>query len=81
VHLTLPATISTPAAQELVAELSPLGISRFVLTHLDATSHIGGAVELAIRNSKPFSLTSTGTTMPEGLAPADPLAIASLVLP
>jgi flagellar biosynthesis GTPase FlhF len=81
VHLTLPATISTPAAQELVAELGPLGISRFVLTHLDATSHIGGAVELAIRNAKPFSFTGQGTGMPEGLAPADPHAIASLILP
>jgi flagellar biosynthesis protein FlhF len=81
VHLTLPATISTPAAQELVAELGPLGISRFVLTHLDATSHIGGAVELAIRNSKPFSFTGQGTGMPDGLAPADPYAIASLILP
>jgi flagellar biosynthesis GTPase FlhF len=81
VHLTMPATISTPAAQELVAELGPLGISRFVLTHLDATSHIGGAVELAIRNSKPFSFTGQGTSMPEGLVPADPHAIASLILP
>jgi flagellar biosynthesis protein FlhF len=81
VHLTLPAAISTPAAQELVAELEPVGVSRFVLTHLDATSHIGGAVELAIRNAKPFSFTSRGTSMPEGLEPADPYAIASLVLP
>jgi flagellar biosynthesis protein FlhF len=81
VHLTLPATISTPAAQELAAELGPLGISRFVLTHLDVTSHIGGAVELAILNSKPFSFTGQGTTMPEGLAAADPHAIASLILP
>ncbi|MFL5911084.1 MAG: hypothetical protein ACJ768_11000 [Gaiellaceae bacterium] len=81
VHLTLPAATSTPAAQELVAELGPLGVSRFVLTHLDATSHIGGAVELAIRNSKPFSFTSEGTTMPEGLVPADPHAIAALILP
>ncbi|MFL5883918.1 MAG: hypothetical protein ACJ77M_02510 [Thermoleophilaceae bacterium] len=81
VHLALPATISTPAAQELVAELSPLGVSRFVLTHLDVTSHIGGAVELAIRNAKPFSFTGSGTSMPEGLEPADPHAIASLILP
>jgi flagellar biosynthesis protein FlhF len=80
VHLALPATISTPAAQELVAELGPLGVSRFVLTHLDATSHIGGAVELAIRNAKPFSFTGSGTGMPEGLAPADPHAIAALIL-
>jgi flagellar biosynthesis GTPase FlhF len=59
----------------------PLGISRFVLTHLDATSHIGGAVELAIRNAKPFSFTGQGTGMPEGLAPADAQAIAALILP
>ena len=81
VHLALPAAISTAAAQELVAELGPLGVSRFVLTHLDTTSHIGGAVELAIRNSKPFSFTSRGTSMPEGLEPTDPHAIASLLLP
>jgi flagellar biosynthesis protein FlhF len=81
VHLTLPATISTAAAQELVRELGPLGISRFVLTHLDATSHIGGAVELALRNAKPFSFTGQGTGMPEGLEPADAHAIASLILP
>ena len=81
VHLALPATISTPAARELVNELAPLGVSRFALTHLDATSHIGGAVELAIRNAKPFSFTGQGTGMPEGLAPADPQAIASLILP
>src|SRR5207244_12686759 len=81
VHLTLPAAISTPAAQELVAELGPLGVSRFVLTHLDATSHIGGAVELAIRNAKPFSCTRQGTSIPAGLEPADPHRIASLILP
>src|SRR4051794_19688906 len=81
VHLTLPAAISTPAAQELVAELGPLGVSRFVLTHLDATSHIGGAVGLAIRNAKPFSFTRPGTPMPQGLLPRDPHAIAALVLP
>ena len=41
----------------------------------------GGAVELAIRNAKPFSFTGQGTSMPEGLAPADPQAIAALILP
>jgi flagellar biosynthesis GTPase FlhF len=81
VHLTLPATTSTPAAQEIVAELGPLGVSRFALTHVDSTSHIGGAVELAIRNSKPFSFTGQGTSMPEGLEPADAHALASLILP
>jgi flagellar biosynthesis GTPase FlhF len=81
VDLTLPATISTRAAEELLAALSPLGVTHFALTHLDATSHIGGAVELAIRNAKPFSFTGRGTGMPDGLEPADPDAIASLLLP
>jgi flagellar biosynthesis GTPase FlhF len=73
--------VSAPAAESVAAGLAPLAFSRLVLTHLDVTSHVGGTVELAIRNSKPFSFTSRGTRMPEGLAPADPRALAALLLP
>jgi flagellar biosynthesis GTPase FlhF len=81
IHLTLPATVSTASARELVADLTPLGISRICLTHLDETSHIGGAVEVAIRGGKPFSYVGTGTGVAEGLEPAEPDALAALVLP
>jgi flagellar biosynthesis GTPase FlhF len=81
IHLTLPATVSTASARELVADLAPLGISRICLTHLDETSHIGGAVEVAIRAGKPFSYVGSGTGVAEGLEPAEPDALAALVLP
>jgi flagellar biosynthesis protein FlhF len=81
IHLTLPATVSTASARELVADLAPLGISRICLTHLDETSHIGGAVEVAVRAGKPFSYVGSGTGVAEGLEPAEPDALAALVLP
>jgi flagellar biosynthesis GTPase FlhF len=81
IHLTLPATVSTASARELVADLAPLGISRIALTHLDETSHIGGAVEVAIRGGKPFSYVGSGTAVATGLEPAEPDALAALLLP
>ena len=73
IHLTLPATVSTASARELVADLAPLGISRICLTHLDETSHIGGAVEVAIRGGKPFSYVGSGTGVAEGWSPPNPM--------
>ena len=81
IHLTLPATVSSASARELVADLAPLGISRIALTHLDETSHIGGAVEVAIRAGKPFSYVGSGTGVADGLEPAESDALAALVLP
>jgi flagellar biosynthesis GTPase FlhF len=81
IHLTLPATVSTASARELAADLAPLGISRICLTHLDETSHIGGAVEVAIRAGRPFSYVGTGTGVADGLEPADSEALAALLLP
>jgi flagellar biosynthesis protein FlhF len=81
IHLTLSATVSTASARELAADLSPLGISRICLTHLDETSHIGGAVEVAIRAGRPFSYVGTGNGVADGLEPADSEALAALLLP
>jgi flagellar biosynthesis GTPase FlhF len=81
IHLTLSATVSTASARELAADLSPLGISRICLTHLDETSHIGGAVEVAIRAGRPFSYVGTGHGVADGLEPADSEALAALLLP
>jgi flagellar biosynthesis GTPase FlhF len=80
IHLTLPATMSGASARDLVTALAPLGISRIALTHMDETTHIGGAIETAIRANKPFSYAGAGPTI-EGLIPAHADALAAAVLP
>jgi len=40
-HLTLPATLSAAAADELAAALAPLGITHVALTHADQTTRPG----------------------------------------
>jgi flagellar biosynthesis protein FlhF len=81
VHLTLPSTYSGPAARELAELLAPTGPSRIALTHMDATTHVGGLVDHAIREQRPISYVSQGTGVPGGLEPADPDALAALLLP
>jgi flagellar biosynthesis GTPase FlhF len=81
VHMTLPSTYSGPAARELAGLLAPLGPSRLALTQMDATTHIGGLVDYAIREDRPISYVSEGTGVPGGLAPADPDKLAGLLLP
>lgn len=80
VHLTLPSTYSGPAARELAELLAPLGPSRLALTHMDATTHIGGLVDYAIRENRPISYVSEGTGVPGGLAPADTDQLAGLLI-
>jgi flagellar biosynthesis GTPase FlhF len=81
VHLTLPATTGGQAAEEMLRGLSPLGVSRLVLTHADETGHVGPAVGLAIRSQRPFSYISSGTSVSAGLMPANPDALAAAILP
>jgi flagellar biosynthesis GTPase FlhF len=81
VHLALPSTYSGPAARELTGLLEPLGPSRIALTHMDATTHVGGLLDYAIRGELPISYVSEGTGVPGGLEPADPDALAALMLP
>ena len=80
VHLTLSATTGGQAAEELLRGLSPLGVSRIVLTHADETGHVGPAVGLAIRSGRPFSYISSGTSVGSGLMPANPEALAAAIL-
>jgi flagellar biosynthesis GTPase FlhF len=80
-HLTLPATYSGPAALELAERLAPLKPTHVTLTHMDETSRIGGLVDALIGAERPLSYVSQGTGVPGGLEPADPLDIASQVLP
>jgi flagellar biosynthesis GTPase FlhF len=81
VHLTLPSTYSGPAARELAELLEPLGPSRLALTHMDATTHVGALLDYAVREARPISYVSEGTGVPGGLEPADPEALAALMLP
>jgi flagellar biosynthesis protein FlhF len=80
VHLTLPSTYSGPAARELADALAPLSPSCIALTHMDATTHVGGLVDYAIREQRPMSYTSTGGGLPGGLSPADPDELAGLLI-
>jgi flagellar biosynthesis GTPase FlhF len=81
VHLALPSTYSGPAAAELAERLAPLGATHVAITHLDETTRVGGLVDALIDAGRPLSYVSQGTGVPGGLEPADPLDIASLVLP
>ncbi|MEA2409518.1 MAG: hypothetical protein QOC77_79 [Thermoleophilaceae bacterium] len=81
VHLTLPSTYSSAAADELNERLAPLRLTHLALTHLDETTRIGGLVDHVIASGRPLSYVSQGTELPGGMEPADALDIASQVLP
>jgi flagellar biosynthesis GTPase FlhF len=81
VHLTLPSTYSGPAARELAQLLEPLSPTRIALTHMDATTHVGGLLDYAIREERPISYVSQGSGVPGGLEPADAEDLAALMLP
>jgi flagellar biosynthesis GTPase FlhF len=77
IHLTLPATLSGAAADELAGALAPLGITHVALTHADQTARPGAPVELAMGTRKPLSYVFDR----EGAEPADAAAIARRLLP
>jgi flagellar biosynthesis protein FlhF len=73
VHLALPATVSAPAARELLEALESLGTSRVALTHADESSHIGGLIGAVVTARTPISYVSSGDDVE--LANADLLAV------
>ncbi len=77
VHLTLPATISAGAADELAAALAPIGITHVTLTHADQTARPGAPVELAITTRRELSYVCSR----DEIAPADGEALAKQLLP
>jgi flagellar biosynthesis GTPase FlhF len=79
VHLALPAPLGTQAARELVGGFAPLGPSHIALTHADETSHVGGAVQVSIDSSIPFSYVSSGAA-PGQIAPAEADSLAAGVV-
>jgi flagellar biosynthesis protein FlhF len=77
IHLTLPATLSAAAADELASALAPLGITHVALTHADQTARPGAPVELAVTGRRALSYVCTR----EAIEPADPTALAGRLLP
>jgi flagellar biosynthesis GTPase FlhF len=80
-QLVVPATLSAAVAAELVERLAPLEPTAMVMTHADATEHIGAVVELSCATRLPLSYVNGGLDLPGALAPADPLALAERLLP
>jgi flagellar biosynthesis protein FlhF len=77
VHLTLPATLSAAAADELASALAPLGVTHVALTHADQTARPGAPIELAVTSRRALSYVCTR----EAIEPADPDALARQLLP
>lgn len=77
VHLTLPATLSAAAGEELAEAVRPLGARHLALAHADQTARPGAAVELAVGRRFSLSYLCTG----DGVELADPDAIARQLLP
>jgi flagellar biosynthesis GTPase FlhF len=77
VHLTVPATLSAAAGDELAAALAPLGVTHVVLTHSDQTARPGAPVELAISTRRGLSYV----TERDAIEPADPAQLAKRLLP
>lgn len=80
IQLTLPATLSAAAANELVERLAPLGPTGLSMTHGDSTEHIGAVVELSCATRLPLSYVNAGLELPGSFAPADPLQLAERML-
>ncbi|MDO8211390.1 hypothetical protein [Conexibacter sp. CPCC 206217] len=80
IQLTLPATLSAAAANELVERLAPLAPTGLSMTHGDSTAHIGAVVELSCATRLPLSYVNAGLELPGSFAPADPLQLAERML-
>jgi len=81
VYLTLPATLSASAAHGLIDGLGELGPTALAITHADETGELGIAAELAYQTGLPVAFIHEGTALEAALRPADPLLVASRVLP
>jgi flagellar biosynthesis protein FlhF len=77
IHLTLPATLSAAAADELASALAPLGITHVALTHADQTTRPGAPVELAVSGRRALSYVCSR----DAIAPVDPDELAKQLLP
>jgi flagellar biosynthesis protein FlhF len=81
-HFLIPASADIEPSQALLDTLaSRLGIDRILITRLDEAPALGEQVALSISSRVPISYLASGDAPDFGLAPADPVALASMVLP
>lgn len=78
--LTVPATMGTGAARELVGGMRRLRPTGLALTHADETTHLGPAVGLAIEAALPVAYVARGTQVSSGIRPADAEQLARALL-
>lgn len=76
-HLALPATLSTAAADELAELLDPVGLTHVALTRMDETRRPGAGLGFCLATGRSLSYLSTRDT----IAPADAATVAQLLLP
>lgn len=81
-HFLVPASADITPSQKLLDALAGrIGVDRILITRLDEAPTLGLQVALSISSRLPISYLASGATAELGLAPADPFALASLVLP
>ena len=81
-HFLVPASAEIEPSQELLDALAArIGVDRILITRLDEATSLGAQVALSISSRLPISYLASGDTVGFGLAPADPVALASMVLP
>ncbi len=81
-HFLVPASAEIEPSQELLDALAArIGVDRILITRLDEAPSLGAQVALSISSRLPISYLASGDTVGFGLAPADPVTLASMVLP
>lgn len=79
-HLTVPATIASRPARELVMGTRSLRPCAIALTHADETDALGTVVDLAIDSGLPLSFLGRGQGVTSGLRPADAGELATALI-
>ena len=81
VFVTVPATIGTQAARQLLSALEPLHPAGIAVTHLDETDQLGVAVQLAAATGTPIAYVHEGLDLRRALSAPDPIQLATRLLP
>jgi flagellar biosynthesis GTPase FlhF len=81
VLLTLPATVNTTTARQLLSAFAPLALTAIILTHADETDQWGAAIELSLESGLPLAFIHEGLALPGALLPAEPAYVSARVLP
>lgn len=79
-HLVLSAGAGEGVARRVIEGFAPLDPDALIFTKLDEADHAGHLLNLAVRASCPVSFVTFGQEVPDDLGPAEPAALARLVL-